>query len=95
MFGHVPRVNSQRGQRLPLVLALTLPLPALDRPEVFAVVLSGPVEDDGSCGHVDSHGERLGGEEDLHQTAAEADLHDLLLKFTQVITHKYAKAIME
>lgn len=42
-------------------------------------MLSGPVEDNGSSGHVDSHGERLCGEEDFNQTAAEAYLHNLLL----------------
>ena len=49
-------------------------------PEFFPVVLSGPVEDNGSSGHVYSHGKRLCGEEDLHQTAAEAYLHNLLMR---------------
>ena len=42
------------------------------------VILAETGEDDGLCRHINTDGERLCGEEDLHEAAAEQNLHALL-----------------
>ena len=46
--------------------------------EVFPVKFPGICEDDSPCGHVESHGECLGGKQRFDQTLAEKDLNRFL-----------------